>query len=79
MEISKSPTGSPVNKRACVRTNAASVFARAGQFEEAERLAAEAAALDQTFAPHLEAIRRMKAGKTAAGWISCGFAGGAAQ
>ncbi|HLH15902.1 MAG TPA: hypothetical protein VKX45_01715 [Bryobacteraceae bacterium] len=50
-----------------------------GRFDEAEQLAEDAAALDQTFAPHLEAIRRMKAGNTAAGWISCGFGGGAAQ
>jgi len=54
-------------------------LSRMGRFDEAEQLAEDAAALDQTFAPHLEAIRRMKAGNTAAGWISCGFGGGAAQ
>jgi tetratricopeptide (TPR) repeat protein len=64
-------------ERACVRTNAATAFARAGQFDEAERLAGEALALDKSPASEAQiaAIRRMKAGDTAVGGIGCGFGG----
>ena len=59
-------------QRACVRATATPVLAGAGRFEEAERLAAEAAALDSSFTPNLNAVRLMKAGKRS-GWIACGI------
>ena len=66
------------NERACVRVNASSSLARAGQFEEAERLASEAAALlpaYATYATHLDAIRLMKTGGPQVGLTGCGFGG----
>jgi hypothetical protein len=62
-------------QRACARVNASNVLARTGQFDEAERLAAEAAALVPSDAAQLDAIRRMKAGKTPTGFMACGFPG----
>jgi hypothetical protein len=63
------------SQRACTRVNESNLLARGGQFDEAERLAAEAAALDPSFAAQLDAIRRMKAGKTPEGSMMCGFSG----